>query len=223
MSRLVLYAGRRFGRFAILLFALPLLVPLFAWLYFLDWHPLVIVVGGLIAVPAAMLALVLLIGMVFAGFRRDKIEGVSRASAPGLWQLWENLAGARRAARTTIVLDPNLNASIGEERPFLGLFGRWSVLTVGIPLLAVTDESALAAILAHEDAHLRNRDTNGGLNLAELDKSFELIFDYAPRQDSLRHAVLLDAQSALQVARARSNQVVTACGNRGRPACRRFR
>lgn len=189
MSRLVLFAGRRFGRFAILLFAVPLLIPLVVWLYLLDTHPLVIIVGGAVAIPAAMLSVVLLIGMVFAGFRRRKIEGLSRQTAPRLWQIWENLAGARRASRTTIVLSPDLNASIGEKRPFLGLVGRWSILTIGIPLLAVTDESALAAILAHEDAHLRNRDTNGGLNLAELDNCFEFIFHYAPPSETVSGAV----------------------------------
>lgn len=180
MSRLILLAGEHFGRFAILFFALPLFFPLGVWLYFLDIHPIVLVVGGAVAIPTAMLAFVLLIGMVFAGFRRSKVEGISREQAPRLWQVWEDIAGTRRATRTTIVLAPHLNASIGEERPFLGLFGRWSTLTLGIPLLAVTDEPALAAILAHEDAHLRNRDTNGSLNLAELEKCFELIFDYAP-------------------------------------------
>ncbi|RUT99476.1 hypothetical protein EOD23_25030 [Mesorhizobium sp. USDA-HM6] len=179
MSRLLLIAGERFGRFAVLLFALPLFVPLVVWLYFLDKHPLVVIAGGTVAIPTAMLAFVLLIGMIFAGFRPSKVEGISRGAAPRLWQIWEGLAGTHRAARTTIVLASDLNASIGEERPFLGLFGRWSILTIGIPLLAVTDEAALAAILAHEDAHLRNRDTNGSLNLAELEKCFDLIFDYA--------------------------------------------
>ncbi|TIQ35483.1 MAG: hypothetical protein E5X48_14035 [Mesorhizobium sp.] len=180
MSRLVLIAGERFGRFAVLIFALPLFLPLVVGLYFLDKYPLVVIAAGTVAIPAAMLALVLLIGMTFAGFRRSKVEGISRDAAPRLWQIWEDLAGTRRAVRTTIVLTQDLNASIREERPFLGLFGRWSILAVGIPMLAVTDEPALAAILAHEDAHLRNRDTNGSLNLAELEKCFELIFDYAP-------------------------------------------
>lgn len=180
MSRLVLYAGRSFGRFAVLLFALPLFVPLLVGLYFLDRYPLFAIIGGIVAIPAAMLAFVLLIGMIFAGFKRSKAEGIARESAPRLWQMWEDIAGTGRAARTSIVLRPDLNASIGEERPFLGFFGRWSILAIGIPLLAVTDEPALAAILAHEDAHLRSKDTNGGLNLAELEKCFELIFDYAP-------------------------------------------
>lgn len=180
MSRLVLSMGTSFGRFAILLFALPLFCPVLLWLLLLDRNPLAVIAGGVIAIPAAMLAFVLLIGALFAGFRSSQVQGISQHSAPKLWAVWEGVAGKHRAGRTTIVLSDNLNASIGEERPFLGLLGRRVILTVGIPLLAVTDDKAFAAILAHEDAHLRNRDTNGGLNLAELDKSFDLIFDYAP-------------------------------------------
>lgn len=198
MSRAVLWAGERLGRFAILLFALPLLLPLVVWLYFLDRHPLIVVAGGAVAIPAAMLACVLVIGMVFAGFRRGKAEGISRQSAPRLWHIWEGVAGKRRAARTTILLSPELNASIGEERPFLGLLGRWSTLTIGLPLLAATDEAAFTAILAHEDAHLRNKDTNGGLNLAEFYNCFEFIFHYAPPDSTVSGALfywLLDPLS----------------------------
>ncbi|TIY08208.1 MAG: hypothetical protein E5V16_19340, partial [Mesorhizobium sp.] len=145
------------------------------WLLLLDRHPLAVIAGGAVAVPAAMLAFVLLFGALFAGFRPSRVEGITRESAPKLWAVWESVAGKHRASHTTIVLSSDLNASIGEERPFLGLLGRRAILTVGIPLLAVTDEKAFSAILAHEHAHLRNRDTNGGLNLAELDKSFDLI------------------------------------------------
>ncbi|UVK36912.1 M48 family metallopeptidase [Mesorhizobium sp. AR10] len=180
MSRLVLYAGTRFGRLAILLFALPLFCPVLVWLLLLDRNPLAVIAAGIVAIPAAMLAFVPLIGALFAGFQPSKVEGISRSAAPKLWAVWESVAGKHRASRTTIVLSDNLNVSIGEQRPFLGLLGRRAILTVGIPLLAVTDDKAFAAILAHEDAHLRNKDTNGGLNLAELDKSFDLIFDYAP-------------------------------------------
>lgn len=180
MSRLVLYTGEHFGRFAVLLFVLPLFCPVLLWLLLVDRHPLAAIAGGVIAVPAAMLAFVLLIGALFAGFRPSRVEGITRDSAPKLWAVWESVAGKHRASQTTIVLSSDLNASIGEERPFLGLLGRRAILTVGIPLLAVTDEKAFSAILAHENAHLKNRDTNGGLNLAELDKSFDLIFEYAP-------------------------------------------
>ncbi|RUV08613.1 M48 family metallopeptidase, partial [Mesorhizobium sp. M5C.F.Ca.IN.020.32.2.1] len=165
MSRLVLYTGEHFGRFAVLLFVLPLFCPVLLWLLLLDRHPLAAIAGGVIAVPAAMLAFVLLIGALFAGFRPSRVEGITRDSAPKLWAVWESVAGKHRASQTTIVLSSDLNASIGEERPFLGLLGRRAILTVGIPLLAVTDEKAFSAILAHENAHLKNRDTNGGLNL----------------------------------------------------------
>ncbi|MER8804448.1 M48 family metalloprotease [Mesorhizobium sp. M0998] len=180
MSRLVLYVGARFGRFAILLFALPLFCPILLWFWFLDCYPLAVIATGVVAIPAAMLAIVPLIGTLFAGFRPSKVDGITRESAPKLWAVWESIAGKHRASRTSIILSDDLNASIGEERPFLGLLGRRAILTVGLPLLAATDQKGFAAILAHEDAHLKNKDTNGGLNLAELEKSFDLIFDFAP-------------------------------------------
>ncbi|TIV07064.1 MAG: hypothetical protein E5W00_16515, partial [Mesorhizobium sp.] len=100
------------------------------WLLLLDRHPLAVIAGGVIAVPAAMLAFVLLIGALFAGFRPSRVEGITRESAPKLWAVWESVAGKHRAGRTTIVLSSDLNASIGEERPFLGLLGRRAILTV---------------------------------------------------------------------------------------------
>jgi hypothetical protein len=180
MTRLILHAGRQFGRFAVLLFALPAFGIFLAWLLLLDSYPAAVLVTGIVVIPMTMMGIALLIGTLFAGFRRAKVDGVPKKSAHGLWTLWETVAGKKRADRTTIILSSNLNASVSEERLLFGLLGRRLFLTLGIPLLAVTDEKALAAILAHEDAHVRNRDTNGGLNLAEFANSFEVIFDYAP-------------------------------------------
>lgn len=192
-----LRAGRLLGRFAILLLAAVLLCPLLIWLVFLDWHPVFLVVGAIVAIPAAMLAVVLTIGTVFAGLRPSKLQGMNREAAPELWALWEAVVGKDRARRTTIVLDDTLNAGIAEERVLFGLLGRRVFLFVGIPLLAVTDERALAAIFAHEDAHVRNRDTNGSLNLVELEKSFDLIFDYAHPGESLSGGLLYVALGPL--------------------------
>ncbi|RWA64352.1 M48 family metallopeptidase [Mesorhizobium sp.] len=160
----------------------------------LDSHPIWFIASGFVVMPIATTAAAFLFGTLFAGFRRSKIQGVSRAEAPGLWNLWEKVAGPGRAARTVITLEDSLNASVREERTLLGLLGRRLFLTVGIPLLAVTDENALAAILAHEDAHVRNKDTNGGLNLAEFENSFGFVFEYAPPgatiSGSLLHAAI---------------------------------
>ncbi|MER9430142.1 hypothetical protein [Mesorhizobium sp. M0408] len=93
MSRLVLYVGARFGRFAVLLFALPLFCPIVLWFWFLDRHPLAVIAAGVVAIPAAMLAIVLLIGTLFAGFGPSKVDGITRESAPKLWAVWESIAG----------------------------------------------------------------------------------------------------------------------------------
>lgn len=111
---------------------------------------------------------------------------MTRAEAPGLWSIWEKVAGSRIAARTIIHVDDELNASIGVERTLFGLLGSRYALTVGIPLLAVTDEDAITTILAHENAHLRNNDVNGSLRLAELENAFDFVFSYASPEDHHR-------------------------------------
>src|SRR5689334_21495541 len=150
MSRFIISAGRRFGRFAVLFFVIPAAVVFCVWMSLLDSHPVWFIAGGLVVMTIATTAAAFLIGTLFSDFRRSKIKGVSPAEAPGLWDQWEKVAGPRRAARTVIALEDTLNASVREERTLLGLLGRRLFLTVGIPLLAVTDENALAAILAHE-------------------------------------------------------------------------
>ncbi|TIN93983.1 MAG: hypothetical protein E5Y06_17600 [Mesorhizobium sp.] len=190
MSRMIIAAGRRFGRFAVLFYIVPAAIIFCAWMSLLDSHPIWLITSGFVAMPIATTALAFLFGTFFAGFRRSKTKGVSEAEAPGLWALWRTVAGPRRAARTVISLENNLNASVREERTLLGLLGNRLFLTVGIPLLAVTDETTLTAILAHEDAHVRNKDTNGGLNLAEFENGFGFVFEYAPPGTTITGSLL---------------------------------
>ncbi|ESZ55098.1 hypothetical protein X728_30140 [Mesorhizobium sp. L103C120A0] len=190
MSRLIISAGRRFGRFTVLFFVVPALVIFCVWMSLLDNHPIWFIASGFVVMPIATTAMAFLFGTLFAGFRRSKIKGVSEAEAPGLWALWRSIAGPRRAARTVVILEGNLNASVREERTLLGLLGNRLFLTIGIPLLAVTDERALAAILAHEDAHVRNKDTNGSLNLAEFENGFGFVFEYAPPGTTITGSLL---------------------------------
>ncbi|MER8592475.1 hypothetical protein NKH33_12830 [Mesorhizobium sp. M1182] len=132
MSRLVFYMGARFGRFAVLLFALPLFCPTVLWFWFLDRHPLAVIAAGVVAIPAAMLGMVLLIGTLFAGFRPSKVDGITRESAPKLWAIWESIAGKHRASRTTIVLSPPIStlASVKSGRFWAclvaGQFSPWA-------------------------------------------------------------------------------------------------
>ncbi|ESX14619.1 hypothetical protein X766_27180 [Mesorhizobium sp. LSJC255A00] len=190
MSRLIISAGRRFGRFTVLFFVVPALIIFCVWMSLLDNHPIWFIASGFVVMPIATTALAFLFGTLFAGFRRSKIKGVSEAEAPGLWALWRSVAGPHRAARTVVILEGNLNASVREERTLLGLLGNRLFLTIGIPLLAVTDERALAAILAHEDAHVRNKDTNGSLNLAEFENGFGFVFEYAPPGTTITGSLL---------------------------------
>ncbi|MBD9597677.1 M48 family metalloprotease [Ensifer sp. ENS05] len=192
MSRMILAAGRRFGRFAVFLFVLPAALLFSLWLSLLEHLPGWFLATAVIMLPVAMLAIAFLLGILFAGVRRSKVSGMTRAEAPGLWSIWEKVAGSRIAARTIIHVDDELNASIGVERPLFGLLGSRYVLTVGIPLLAVTDEDAITTILAHENAHLRNRDVNGSLRLAELENTFDFVFSYASPEGTISGRLLYD-------------------------------
>ena len=200
ISRLLITAARRFGRFAVLLLVLPAVALFCFWLWLIDYNPILFVVVGLVALPTAMLAVALLIGTLFAGLRRSTAKGVTRQEAPGLWLLWDRIAGPQRSTRTVLILSDDLNASVAEERTIFGLLGRRVFLTVGLPLLAVTDEEAIGAILAHEDAHVRNKDTNGGLNLVEFEKSFDAVFDYAPPGSSISGSLLYAALGGMSEA-----------------------
>lgn len=156
-------------------------------------------------VPATALAAAFLLGTLVAGFRRSKAKGISSTEAAGLWSLWKNIAGPQRAARTTIVLDDNFNASVQEHRSLFGFPKPRVFLTIGLPLLAVMDDKAIAAVLAHEEAHVRNRDTNGSLSLAELEKTFEFVFEFAPPGQSISGTLLHAALDWMSTSFEREN------------------
>ena len=205
MSRLILYAGRRFGRFAVLLLVAPVALICYFWLSLLDTHPRWVLSTAIIMLPMALLAVAFLIAMLFAGFRRSKVKGVDRSAAPGLWSAWEGLVGPSRAARTVIVIDDELNASVRMERSLFGLARSRVILTVGIPLLAVTDQKALVAILAHENAHVINKDTNGSLRFAEFEKTFAVAFEYASPESTISGRLLFTALGWLSKSMQKEN------------------
>ncbi len=193
MSRLIIGAARRFGRFAVLLFVIPAVGVFALWLQLFDIHKGWFVGTAFIAIPLLAMAVAFLVSTLLAGFQRSKVKKLTKVEAPGLWELWNSIAGSRRAARTSIVLDDVLNASVREERSLVPFFGRRIILTIGIPLLAVTDQNAVAAILAHENAHVINQDTNGNLKLAEFENTFEYIFAYADPQTTISGGLLYAA------------------------------
>ncbi|MDQ1187274.1 M48 family metalloprotease [Agrobacterium larrymoorei] len=184
MATIILAAGRRFGRFT-LLFLIALLSLIMSLCFFLlDQHVIWLFVLIGFALWTVDITVALLKGIFFANLSSKKVNGISRAEAPGLWSMWEAVAGAAVARKTTITLSDALNASIRMHRALLG-FRQHYQLSVGIPLLAVTDKEAMFAILMHENGHVLNEDVNGKLRLAELEESLNIVFDFAPPDKSI--------------------------------------
>ena len=100
----------------------------------------------------------------------------------------------------------NLNAGVGLSGTFASLFGRRYVLIVGLPLLATMDREAIKAVLAHEYAHLRNRDVNGELGLVEMERCFEAVFDYASPNHSVFGRILYLVLTPITGALAKEEQ-----------------
>ncbi|WP_107677083.1 M48 family metalloprotease [Agrobacterium sp. LAD9] len=190
MARIILAAGRRFGRFAVFLLVPPAAIIIALWLSLLDDHPGWFLGLAFIILPFVTITASFLAGTLVAGIQRSKISGLKRSEAPGLCSAWEAVVGPSTAKRTTIVLDDELNASVRVERILFGLLGERYILSVGIPLLAVTDTDAMVAIFAHENAHLRNKDVNGALRLAEFEKTFHFVFSYASPESTISGRLL---------------------------------
>ncbi|MEV6133539.1 M48 family metalloprotease [Streptomyces violaceusniger] len=109
-------------------------------------------------------------GMVWAVIRtarpavsREDAVPVTRRGAPELWRTVEELAlavGTRPPAR--IRLTAEVNASVTEDAPLLGLAPGRRVLYLGMPLLACLSPAELRAVLAHELGHFSRRHSRFG-------------------------------------------------------------
>ncbi|MFF4478415.1 M48 family metalloprotease [Streptomyces sp. NPDC001520] len=109
-------------------------------------------------------------GMVWAVIRtarpavsREDAVPVTRRGAPELWRTVEELAlavGTRPPAR--IRLTAEVNASVTEDAPLLGLAPGQRVLCLGMPLLACLPPAELRAVLAHELGHFSRRHSRFG-------------------------------------------------------------
>ncbi|MFI0767362.1 M48 family metallopeptidase [Streptomyces sp. NPDC021218] len=109
-------------------------------------------------------------GMVWAVIRtarpavsREDAVPVTRRGAPELWRTVEELAlavGTRPPAR--IRLTAEVNASVTEDAPLLGLAPGQRVLYLGMPLLACLPPAELRAVLAHELGHFSRRHSRFG-------------------------------------------------------------
>ncbi|WP_413101865.1 M48 family metalloprotease [Streptomyces sp. Inha503] len=109
-------------------------------------------------------------GMVWAVIRtarpaapRGDAVTVTRHGAPELWRTVEELAldvGTRPPGH--IKLTAEVNASVTEDAPLLGLAPGRRVLYLGLPLLAGLSPAELRAVLAHELGHFSGRHSRFG-------------------------------------------------------------
>ncbi|MCL7380360.1 M48 family metallopeptidase [Streptomyces sp. 35G-GA-8] len=88
---------------------------------------------------------------------------VSRAEAPGLWRLVEDLAGRLRTRPPDrIYLTPEANASVSEKARLLGFAVGDRTMYLGVPLLKWLKPMELRAVLCHELGHYAGRHTRFG-------------------------------------------------------------
>ncbi|MEU4893787.1 M48 family metallopeptidase [Streptomyces sp. NPDC044780] len=109
-------------------------------------------------------------GMVWAVVRtarpaapREDAVTVTRRGAPELWRTVEELAlGIGTRPPVQIRLTAEVNASVTEDAPLLGLAPGRRVLYLGVPLLVGLPSAELRAVLAHELGHFSHRHSRFG-------------------------------------------------------------
>jgi Zn-dependent protease with chaperone function len=184
------------GRYAVLPAVAVALVVFAAWLIALDHYQRLALVISPVVLPFTTSAVFLAFGLLLLPERSKPVPGVEEAAAPGLWAIWKDLDRKSAGVRRTLVIDSNVNASIGERRQFMGLFGRRLTMTIGLPLLIVLDERAVRAVVAHEVGHAELQHTSGGANLYEFILAALNIFEYADPETTITgriSATLLNA------------------------------
>ncbi|MER6917142.1 M48 family metalloprotease [Streptomyces sp. NPDC000594] len=120
-----------------------------------------LVIGG--CVPAAFALGYGLVTVSRTGEVPPAAVPVRRDEAPGLWRLVDELAerlDTRPPGR--ILLTPEVNASVSEESPMLGLIVGERTMYLGVPLLTCLEPAELRAVLAHELGHYAGRHTRFG-------------------------------------------------------------
>jgi Zn-dependent protease with chaperone function len=184
------------GRYAVLPVVAVALAVFAAWLIALDHYPGLALATSPAVLPFTTGAVFLAFGLLLLLRTRKAVPGVQEAVAPGLWAMWKDVDRKSAGVRRTLVIDDNMNASIGEQRQFMGLFGRRLTMTIGLPLLIVLDERAVRAVVAHEVGHAELQHTSGGTNLYEFILAALNIFEYADPETTITgriSATLLNA------------------------------
>jgi Zn-dependent protease with chaperone function len=179
MRRVVLKAILRLGRYAVLPVVAVAFAMVMVWLIAIDRYTILALAAAPIVLCAAPAAIALGLGLLLLPSRRDRNPKVDEAAAPGLWVIWKELDRAFVRSGRTLLINADFNASIREERRYAGLFKQQITMTVGLPLLIVLDQRAIAAVIAHEVAHARLQHTSGGTNLFEFITASENVLYYA--------------------------------------------
>jgi hypothetical protein len=145
----------------------------------IDRSTILALAAAPIVLSAAPAAIALALGLVLLPSRRDRSPRVDEGTAPGLWEIWQELDGGFTRSGRTLLIDADFNASIREERRYAGLFKQHVIMTVGLPLLVILDERAIRAVIAHEVAHARLQHASGGTNLSDFIAASENVLYYA--------------------------------------------
>ncbi|WP_189307224.1 M48 family metallopeptidase [Streptomyces albospinus] len=93
---------------------------------------------------------------------KEPPEGVSvtRADAPELWEIMDDLAEAMQSRPPDeVLLIAKANAHVAEASPLLGLFPGRRYLCLGTPLLMTLTVDQFRFVLSHELGHYSNKDT----------------------------------------------------------------
>jgi Zn-dependent protease with chaperone function len=178
-----------FGRYAILPVIAAGCALFMAWFIALDRYPIAALITLPAALPIATAAIVLGIGLLLPFRTPPDRFLVDEHTAPGLWAIWNEFDRASPQASRHLVIDPDLNASIGEQRQYLGLARRRLVMTMGMSLLIVLDERAVRAVAAHEVAHAKLQHTTGGANLDEFIRAAGNLFAYFDPDNTIFGAI----------------------------------
>lgn len=132
-----------------------------------------------IAVGLVAIALLLSIGQGLV-IRLGRPEGIQlvQEDCPKLFELINELREKVADAKfDRVLIDDQFNASVCQT-PRLGILGWYqSDLTLGLPLMQSLDPEEFRAVLAHEFAHLSNKDGTSGTWLYRVRRSWSQIID----------------------------------------------
>src|SRR5215471_5693372 len=109
------------GRYAVLPVAALAVAVFLCWLAALDSYPRAVLLSLPLVLPVTTVALALPIGLLLPIRKRKERDAADETAAPGLWAMWKDLDAETPRARRTLVIDTELNASIGERRRYFAL------------------------------------------------------------------------------------------------------